>query len=59
VISQTPPNIECEMTRACLAVSDLAAAIEFYVTKLGFGSDLRLGSRRRLRVSGWGRWGFF
>ncbi len=32
----TPPSIECEHTQTSLAVSDLAAAIDFYVTKLGF-----------------------
>ena len=34
--SPIPLVVECERTQACLAVSDLAAAIEFYVTKLGF-----------------------
>jgi catechol 2,3-dioxygenase-like lactoylglutathione lyase family enzyme len=32
----TPPQIECEKMHVTLPVSDLAAAIEFYVTKLGF-----------------------
>lgn len=32
----TPPSIECEQSHAGLVVSDLAASIEFYVTKLGF-----------------------
>jgi catechol 2,3-dioxygenase-like lactoylglutathione lyase family enzyme len=34
--TQAPPLIECEQIHAGLAVSDLAAAIEFYTTKLGF-----------------------
>jgi catechol 2,3-dioxygenase-like lactoylglutathione lyase family enzyme len=32
----TPPVVECEKMHVTLPVSDLAAAIEFYVTKLGF-----------------------
>jgi catechol 2,3-dioxygenase-like lactoylglutathione lyase family enzyme len=32
----TPPLIECEQMHAGLAVSDLVATVEFYVTKLGF-----------------------
>jgi catechol 2,3-dioxygenase-like lactoylglutathione lyase family enzyme len=32
----TPPPIECEKMHVTLPVSDLSAAIEFYVTKLGF-----------------------
>src|SRR5882757_8038298 len=32
----TPPPIECEKMHVTLPVSDLAAAVEFYVTKLGF-----------------------
>jgi catechol 2,3-dioxygenase-like lactoylglutathione lyase family enzyme len=34
--SPTPPSIECEKMHVTLPVSNLAAAIEFYVTKLGF-----------------------
>ena len=34
--SPTVPFIECEKMHVTLPVSDLAAAIEFYVTKLGF-----------------------
>ena len=33
---QTPPLIECEKMHVTLPVSDLSAAIEFYVAKLGF-----------------------
>jgi catechol 2,3-dioxygenase-like lactoylglutathione lyase family enzyme len=36
VSSPVPPIVECEQIHAGLAVSDLSAAIEFYVTKLGF-----------------------
>ena len=32
----TTPFIECEQIHAGLAVSDFAAAIEFYTKKLGF-----------------------
>jgi catechol 2,3-dioxygenase-like lactoylglutathione lyase family enzyme len=32
----TPPVVECEKMNVTLPVSNLAAAIEFYVTKLGF-----------------------
>jgi catechol 2,3-dioxygenase-like lactoylglutathione lyase family enzyme len=32
----SPPVVECEKMHVTLPVSDLAAAIEFYVTKLGF-----------------------
>jgi catechol 2,3-dioxygenase-like lactoylglutathione lyase family enzyme len=32
----TPPVVECEKMHVTLPVSNLAAAIEFYVTKLGF-----------------------
>ena len=34
--SSTPPSIECDQLHAGLAVSDLSAAIDFYVNKLGF-----------------------
>jgi catechol 2,3-dioxygenase-like lactoylglutathione lyase family enzyme len=34
--SPTVPFIECEQTHAGLAVSDLAAALQFYTKKLGF-----------------------
>ena len=34
--SPTVPFIECDQTHAGLAVSDLAAALEFYTKKLGF-----------------------
>jgi catechol 2,3-dioxygenase-like lactoylglutathione lyase family enzyme len=36
VTNPTSPLIECEKMHVTLPVSDLAAAIEFYVTKLGF-----------------------
>jgi catechol 2,3-dioxygenase-like lactoylglutathione lyase family enzyme len=36
VTSPTPPFIECEKMHVTLPVSNLAEAIEFYVTKLGF-----------------------
>jgi catechol 2,3-dioxygenase-like lactoylglutathione lyase family enzyme len=32
----TPPFIDCEQVTAGVAVSDIAAAIDFYVSKLGF-----------------------
>jgi catechol 2,3-dioxygenase-like lactoylglutathione lyase family enzyme len=32
----TPPVVECEKMHVTLPVSNLAAAVEFYVTKLGF-----------------------
>ncbi|MEA2164075.1 MAG: hypothetical protein QOK37_2202 [Thermoanaerobaculia bacterium] len=31
-----PPEVECEQEHAALKVSDVAAAAEFYTTKLGF-----------------------
>jgi catechol 2,3-dioxygenase-like lactoylglutathione lyase family enzyme len=31
-----PPLIECEQVHAVLAVGDIAAAVDFYTTKLGF-----------------------
>ena len=34
--SPIPPLIECEKMHVTLPVGNLAAAIEFYVTKLGF-----------------------
>jgi len=36
VTSPVPPIVECERMHVTLPVRDLAAAIEFYVTKLGF-----------------------
>jgi catechol 2,3-dioxygenase-like lactoylglutathione lyase family enzyme len=41
----TPPFIECEKMHVTLPVSDLSAAIEFYVTSLGFSWDLSGASR--------------
>jgi len=43
VTNPTLASIECEKTQACLAVSDLAAAIEFYLTKLGFQFGFTFG----------------
>jgi catechol 2,3-dioxygenase-like lactoylglutathione lyase family enzyme len=43
VTSPTPPSIECEQSHAGLVVSDLAASIEFYVTKLGFSLGFTWG----------------
>ena len=34
--SPIPPSVECEKMHVTLPVSNLAAAVEFYVTKLGF-----------------------
>lgn len=31
-----PPQVECEQLHASLAVSDVAAAVDFYTTRLGF-----------------------
>ena len=35
--NSTPQFVECEKMHASFPVSDLAAAIEFYVAKLGDG----------------------
>ena len=40
----TLPFVECEKTQTSLAVRDLAAAIEFYVTKLGFRFGFTFGN---------------
>ena len=37
------PPVECEQHHACLAVSDVRAAVEFYTTKLGFWSAFTEG----------------
>jgi catechol 2,3-dioxygenase-like lactoylglutathione lyase family enzyme len=34
--ASTPPFIECDQVHACLAVSDIAATVDFYTKKLGF-----------------------
>jgi catechol 2,3-dioxygenase-like lactoylglutathione lyase family enzyme len=34
--ASAPPFIECDQVHACLAVSDIAAAVDFYTQKLGF-----------------------
>jgi hypothetical protein len=47
VTTPTPPIIECEKTQACLKVSDLAAAIDFYVKKLGFRFGFTFGEPAR------------
>ena len=41
--NSTPPLVECEQIHAGLAVSDLSAAIEFYVKKLGFQLGFKWG----------------
>ena len=43
-------NIDCEQHHASLAVSDVAAAVEFYTKKLGFGSRSPRAIRRPLRA---------
>jgi hypothetical protein len=47
--SPTPPSVECEKLHVTLPVSDLAAAIEFYVTKLGFRLGFTWGEPAFLR----------
>jgi catechol 2,3-dioxygenase-like lactoylglutathione lyase family enzyme len=37
------PNVECEQHHATLPVSDVVAAIEFYVQRLGFTQDFTYG----------------
>lgn len=39
----TPPEVECEQEHAALKVSDVAAAAEFYATKLGFKVGFMFG----------------
>jgi len=36
MVTPVPPDVECEQEHAALQVSDVAAAAEFYTTKLGF-----------------------
>src|SRR5580658_6360059 len=43
----TLSSVECEKMSASLAVNDLAAAIEFYVTKLGFRFGFTFGELAR------------
>jgi catechol 2,3-dioxygenase-like lactoylglutathione lyase family enzyme len=57
--SPTPPLVECERTQACLAVSDLAAAIEFYVTKLGFRFGFTFGEPATFAGLNLGKVGIF
>jgi catechol 2,3-dioxygenase-like lactoylglutathione lyase family enzyme len=59
VISPIPPVIECEMTRASLPVSDLAAAIEFYEKKLGFQFGFTFGEPARFAGMKMGKVGIF
>ena len=55
----TPPSIECEHTQTSLAVSDLAAAIEFYVTKLGFQFGFTFGEPATFAGVNLGKVGIF
>ncbi len=55
----TPPVVECERTQTCLAVSDLAAAIDFYVTKLGFRFGFTFGEPARFAGVNLGNVGIF
>src|ERR1700734_973227 len=57
--SPTPPLVECERTQACLAVSDLAAAIEFYVTKLGVRFGFTFGEPATFAGLNLGKVGIF
>jgi catechol 2,3-dioxygenase-like lactoylglutathione lyase family enzyme len=59
VTSPTPPVVECEKAQARLAVSDLAAAIEFYVKKLGFQFGFRFGEPARFAGLNLGNVGIF
>ena len=43
-MTTTPvPKVECEQHHTSLTVSDVAAAVEFYTTKLGFWSPFMEG----------------
>jgi len=35
-MTSPPPFVECDQIHACLAVSDISAAVDFYTKKLGF-----------------------
>jgi catechol 2,3-dioxygenase-like lactoylglutathione lyase family enzyme len=37
------PNFVCEQQHACLSVPDIAAAVDFYTTKIGFRQDFLWG----------------
>jgi catechol 2,3-dioxygenase-like lactoylglutathione lyase family enzyme len=39
------PHVDCEQHHACLTVPDVAAAVDFYVTKLGFRLNFTDGDR--------------
>ena len=39
-----PPSIECDQLHAGIAVADLRAAIDFYVSKLGFTEAFNWGT---------------
>jgi len=43
VTHPSPPAVECDQLHAGLAVADLQAAIDFYVTKLGFFPAFQYG----------------
>jgi catechol 2,3-dioxygenase-like lactoylglutathione lyase family enzyme len=38
-----PPLVECEQLHACLAVEDIATAVDFYPKKLGFANGFTWG----------------
>ncbi|HET7461834.1 MAG TPA: VOC family protein [Longimicrobium sp.] len=42
-MSNPAPKVDCEQTTAGLAVPDVAAAVEFYTTKLGFSEGFLWG----------------
>ena len=44
---RTPPEVDCRMQHAVLTVSDVAAAVEFYTTKLGFSPGFVWGEPPR------------
>lgn len=41
----TAPHVDCEQHHACLTVADVRAAVDFYVTKLGFRLNFMDGDR--------------
>ena len=57
--NSTPPFVECERTQTCLAVGDLAAAIDFYVKKLGFRFGFTFGEPARFAGLNLGNVGMF
>src|SRR5262245_52354233 len=42
--SPTPPEVDCDKQHASFAVPDVAAAVEFYTTKLGFRPGFTWGT---------------